>query len=295
MAVYGEPFDPVGPPAPYGSPARSAQLAALAPAGASIASLTPRERYAATVAAANEGSWWGDAVMGIGLSALTAGVTGGITTFFSPEAEMWDWVSNLFSPSEPSIGNIYAPQDFSFEGLDPSGIVIDEAGAIGGTGTGVVPADWMRVANIAGQVFSDTPGGGNVMPNAGMQNVSLMGAVGAAGLRSLASVFGGAGARAIARFNLNGITGTVPQLWKYVRLYGPGAVATALGISVGTLGTMLLSNPERKRHRRRGISSRDIRTTKRVVNFVSRMAHQIGCVSAPRHFRRQRHASRYQR
>ena len=101
------------------------------------------------------------------------------------------------------------------------------------------------------------------------------------GARTLASLFAGAGRS--AAFLINGVRGTLPQLWKYTRRHGAAVVANALGITVGALGAMLLSAPDAGRtRRRRGISSRDISTTKRVVRFTNQMARQIGCVSRPR-------------
>lgn len=115
-------------------------------------------------------------------------------------------------------------------------------------------------------------------------------------LMSRAGVAAGAGAGAAARglgkFAINGVTGSVRSLWPAIKRYGPTAVATALGVSVPALLEMAMAaDPSMgtRRPRRRGISARDIRTTKRVVGFVSRISHQIGCVRAPRHFRKRSH------
>lgn len=163
---------------------------------------------------------------------------------------------------------------------------------IGNAETGF--GDWARIGQqVAGAIYSDTPGGGSMpVPIPGVQTAGLpaMGAIGGAVMgagRTLASLFSRMASS--ATFNINGVRGTMPQLWRYTRKYGPAAVAQALGITVGALGAMLLSAPDAGRtRRRRGISARDIRTTKRVVGFVSRMASQIGCVRAPRHFRRRK-------
>lgn len=165
----------------------------------------------------------------------------------------------------------------------------DPAFSGGGFEGGFGDFQWDRVLQTAGQVFSDTPSGGASYPPgvipAAFPAVGVIGGMVAGGARTLASLFSRAGAA--AAFNINGIRGTIPQLWKYTRRFGPGAVAQALGITVGALGAMLLSAPDAgRRYKRRGISARDIRTTKRVVGFVSKMASQIGCVRAPRHFRR---------
>jgi len=152
------------------------------------------------------------------------------------------------------------------------------------TGSTATPSEWMRGISQ----------GTGVLQRTGILGAATGGLVSGAGagLRTLGGMLGRGAARAGAYFTINGVRGSVAQLWKYTRALGPEAVAAGLGISVGALGEILLRNPERKgRGRRRGISARDIRTTKRVVNFVSRMAHQIGCVSTPRHFRRGRHAT----
>jgi len=190
---------------------------------------------------------------------------------------MFDWLGDIFSGGggDPYGGASWPDESVSY---DP-GVQNAEIGG----------GDWMRIAQTAGQIFSDTPGTSvarmpGVMP-AAFPAMGALGGMAAAAGRTLASLFGGA-ARA-ATFNINGIRGTLPQLWKYTRRYGPAAVAQAMGITVGALGAMLLSAPDAGRsRRRRGISARDIRTTKRVVGFVSKMANTIGCVRAPRHFRR---------
>lgn len=136
-------------------------------------------------------------------------------------------------------------------------------------------------------------GGGQMIPAAlgGIfsRGASMLGmggtaaAIGAAGtgIRTLGSIF--SGAAAAATFTINGIRGTLPQLWRYTRRYGPQAVAAGLGITVAQLGAMLLSAPDAgRRRRRRGISSRDIRTTRRVVGFLNKMQTQIGCVTRKR-------------
>jgi hypothetical protein len=177
------------------------------------------------------------------------------------------------------IGGIGAMEPYSYEW--------PEVAPANGGGS-----DWLRIAQTAGQIFSDTPGGGSVATMPGVQQAGFpaLGAIGgaiAAGGRTLASLFTRMGSA--ATFNINGIRGTMPQLWRYTRRYGPAAVAQAMGITVGALGAMLLSAPDAgRRGRRRGISARDIRTTKRVVGFVSKMANTIGCVRAPRHFTKRR-------
>jgi len=97
----------------------------------------------------------------------------------------------------------------------------------------------------------------------------------------LAGMFGrGAGSAVI-----NGVKFSMSRLWPYVRKYGPTAVAAALGIGVEQLAALLAHAPMTGgTRRRRGISARDIRTTRRVVNFTNHMSKMIGCVHRP-HYR----------
>lgn len=67
---------------------------------------------------------------------------------------------------------------------------------------------------------------------------------------------------------------TATRAWSLVRRHGLAAVATALGIGATELAQWLMANPPRRR-RRRGISARDVRTTKRVVGFVCRVSDQL--------------------
>jgi len=81
------------------------------------------------------------------------------------------------------------------------------------------------------------------------------------------------------------------KAYQLMRQWGPEIAAGALGMSITDLIAILFdSGAMTRRRRRRGISSRDIRTTSRVVRFVNRMQHQIGCVSRPaRHLPAHRH------
>jgi hypothetical protein len=86
---------------------------------------------------------------------------------------------------------------------------------------------------------------------------------------------------------------SVKKVWETAKKYGPEVAAAAVGMTVGDLMAVFASSgviTSSSHRRRRGISSRDIRTTKRVVRFVNRMAHDIGCVHRP-HFRSSRRAS----
>ena len=76
----------------------------------------------------------------------------------------------------------------------------------------------------------------------------------------------------------------VGKLWEMAKRFGPDLAAGAAGMTAEQLMSVFLDRqPWRHRRRRRGISARDVRTTRRVVNFVSRISHQIGCVHTPRY------------
>lgn len=229
----------------------------------------------------------GAAIGGIGsLGAVAAAPVSTIpATAAAVEGDtMFDWLSNAWS----TVTGIFSsePELELGGGFDPGAPDIYTGGGFGGGGD-----IWPEVAQL-GQLGLQVLGepGAPVSPTMGTiprAGGALLGGAAAMGGITLAAALGGAG-RA-ATFMINGIRGTMPQLWRYTRKYGAAAVANALGITVGALGAMLLSAPDAgRRRRRRGISARDIRTTKRVVGFVSKMAHDIGCVRAPRHFTRRR-------
>ncbi len=91
----------------------------------------------------------------------------------------------------------------------------------------------------------------------------------------------------------SGFKMTTRKAWELTQKFGPEFVASALGMAAVDLVTILFhSGAMTRHHRRRGISSRDIRTTRRVVGFVNRMVHQIGCVNVPRHHARAIHRGR---
>ncbi len=80
------------------------------------------------------------------------------------------------------------------------------------------------------------------------------------------------------------------KAWEIAKRYGPEVAASALGMAVvDFLSIMMDSGAMTRRRRRRGISSRDIRCASRVVRFVNRMQHQLGCVSRGRSFGRHSH------
>lgn len=121
-------------------------------------------------------------------------------------------------------------------------------------------------------VYTDS---GEVVPTAG----ALGGAMAAGGIwlgTYLARAFGRGAASAVFTA-ANGIRVRINQLWPLVRQYGPQAVAGALGITIGGLSTLLAQAPTTgPRKRRRGISARDIRTTKRTIKQIRRISRLAG-------------------
>jgi len=70
------------------------------------------------------------------------------------------------------------------------------------------------------------------------------------------------------------------KAWEIAKRYGPDVAAAALGIAVADFFAIMMdSGAMTRRRRRRGISARDIRCASRVVRFVNRMQHQLGCVT----------------
>lgn len=113
----------------------------------------------------------------------------------------------------------------------------------------------------------------------GMMQVGGAGAAVAAGGLWLGSLlargFGGA-ARGVIFTAANGVRVRMAQLWPLVKRYGAEAVAGGLGIGLGALGT-LLSTPEAlhgragRRGRGRGISARDVKTTRRTLKTIKKL------------------------
>jgi len=134
-------------------------------------------------------------------------------------------------------------------------------------GGGLLPVQFGGLGGIAGRAGSLIGGGARAMGSGAM----------ALGRRAAGYIMTASG-RKIA-------TG---KAWEIAKKYGPEVAAAAVGMSiVDFLAIMMDSGAMTRRRRRRGISNRDIRTTRRVVNFVNHLTHTLGCVSSPRrHFRR---------
>lgn len=117
---------------------------------------------------------------------------------------------------------------------------------------------------------------GNGMQQANWPAVGAAAAAGAVWLGSLLSR-GASAAGAIFR-GANGVSVRMAQLWPYVKKYGPFAVATGLGISAQQLATLLENAPRSgggRGRRGRGISARDVKTTRRTLKTIRKLYHMM--------------------
>jgi len=209
----------------------------------------------------------------------------------------------------PGFGSVSIPGEFGYAseaglggimagvGTDaytsplPTGYLMP--GEVSGMPGGVTPGSWdlESILGGAGRLVSTVGsiarliGGANPLGGARAIAPGVLGAVGLGGLTSalgpgVAATTGGTmlGSLVPAIATAAGrITAT--RAWGLVRRNGLTAVATALGIGAAELAQWLMANPPRRR-RRRGISSRDVRTTKRVVGFVCRINDQLRAIKS---------------
>lgn len=131
---------------------------------------------------------------------------------------------------------------------------------------------------FGGDAGGDVPGGGGgFMP---VQFGGLGGLTGGLMRGGISSTARAAGRRAGAIVTAAGQRISTSKAYQLMRQWGPEIAAGALGMSITDLIAVLFhSGAMTRRRRRRGISGRDIRTASRVVRFVNRMQHQIGCVT----------------
>lgn len=270
----------------------------VAPHSTSVMSLPEREVLNEL---GSQGNWATDiadigtaAVIGMGggllVGAAGAAVLGGIEVAAggeellavgADEAEVLESTDALASEAEFTAENTMGDEWMN----------LDEWGGSGGLEAGNFVGD-LPLDEGAG-VLADTGAPYNVMQLGQMASGAM--SLGRALLTRAGVGAARVGASAAGKIVMNGVTMSVRSLWPAIRKYGPQAVAAALGVSVATLMEMAMAaDPSMgaRRRRGRGISARDVRTTRRVVNFVTRISHQIGCVRAPRHFARRSHASR---
>jgi hypothetical protein len=164
------------------------------------------------------------------------------------------------------------------------------------TDTSVDTGTWSDIGPSNQSDFGDgsaAPGdGGGFMPVqfGGIAGRMIPGGVGSAVAGSRGYALGAAAGRGFGYIIAAGRKISVKRVWETAKRFGPEIAAAGVGYSVADLMAVFASSGvimSSGRHRRRGISSRDIRTTKRVVGFVNRMSSQIGCVHRP-HFTRHR-------
>lgn len=216
-----------------------------------------------------------------GLAALN------VETISPPPAEevgMWDWLSSAW-------GGV---SDFFSEGSS----LVDEGGDAGMFGDIDISGGIEIGQQVFGALGGDAPSsGGPSASGAGSRVITYGGdrmeeptevlaggmggalAGGAIWLGSaLARAFGSGAASMIYR-GANGVVVRMAQLWPLVRKYGPQTVASGLGITAGALG-VLLSRPEAihgrgRKGRGRGISARDVKTTRRTLKSIRKLYHMM--------------------
>lgn len=137
---------------------------------------------------------------------------------------------------------------------------------------------------------------GDVVGSGGTMRTGVVGAV-TGGLVSGGIWLGSYLAKALGRSAggaiytaANGIRVRIAQLWPLVRKYGAENVAGALGIGVGALGTLLMQPGARTgvRRKRRGISARDVRTTRRTIHQLRSLTRMAGIKCGGGGYRRPR-------
>lgn len=127
----------------------------------------------------------------------------------------------------------------------------------------------------------DVPGGsGGFIPTQFGGLGGLTGALTRGGMSSMGRAAGGMARRAGAIITATGQRISTTKAYQLMRAWGPEIAAGAVGMSIADfIAVMFQSGAMTRKRRRRGISGRDIRTASRVVRFVNRMQHQIGCVT----------------
>lgn len=196
---------------------------------------------------------------------------------------------------------------------------LDISGALGGdpytTATNIVSDQISGSGSILGDIFgSDSGDGGPDVLNDGTntsgvvdrmrgghdaRGIWLPGAQGESGFvrtgglpaglmalgAYLARRFGAAGA-ASAAVKIGNKVFRLGALRGYIDKYGASAVATALGISLGALGRLLLEAPAHKKRRRRGLTWRQLNNARRTCKVLRNMQHHMGSCAPHRSYRR---------
>jgi len=185
----------------------------------------------------------------------------------SAVGSVWSGISGLFGESDSGGTDFGVP-----EGIGDWGAWPDIPG-FGGEGPDLYPQ-----AGAGDVIWGSDSMNGN---GGSMQTVGWPAAAAAGGiwLGSLLTRALGAGAAGAVYTAANGVRVRMSQLWPLVRKYGSQAVAGGLGISAGALGT-LLAQPEAihargRKGRGRGISGRDVKTTRRTLKTIRKLYHMM--------------------
>ena len=166
--------------------------------------------------------------------------------------------------------------------FDELGNIIDTSAIDSGGGSGL-PGDFSVADNSLLQIADATTG-----PQATQAGVGGLVQKGAA----LVKQYGGQAMQAFSSSGATTVAGgpgrVVIKGWprrklaRLVKLMGLGGAAAALGVDPVILASVALGG----RRRGRGISSRDVRTTRRVVGFMARLSHLLHTTSHSRGGRR---------
>lgn len=181
---------------------------------------------------------------------------------------MGDWLSNIWDTATSWLDTAPDVPDLGGAGFDPGG---------GGGGLEYMPGELSTVLPGGGGEWG-IPGApdkiiNQVLSPVAATPVSFGGALGMNTLTSLLGLGGGGAAKVM----IKGVPVAMSRIWGWVKA-NPASMATiaaAAGMSVEALAGLMMAHPAGRRRRRRGISSRDVRTTRRVVNFVYRISSQL--------------------
>lgn len=183
----------------------------------------------------------------------------------SAVGSVWEGVSGLFGGGDSGGEDVGISSGFEWPSVDIPGF--------GGEGPDLFPQAGPEDVSVWG---SDGMSNGNGMTQVGWPAAAAAGGIWLGSLLTRALGRGAAGAVYTAA---NGVRVRMAQLWPLVRKYGSQSVAGGLGISLGALGT-LLAQPEaiqgrKGRSRGRGISGRDVKTTRRTLKTIRKLYHMM--------------------
>lgn len=115
------------------------------------------------------------------------------------------------------------------------------------------------------------PGGGGMSLPPGYTSRPTLGVMGAV-IGVVRSVTG----KIIAFVTGAGLRVTRKKAVQLAKEYGPTAAAAALGVTAADIMEAIITETQTKRRRRRGITARDLTTTKRTMNTLKRMSEDVG-------------------